>query len=91
MTNQLHREPDFENISKVLRCEKPSRPTLFEFFMNGNVYEAAAGPAPQSDDPVDHMAYMARAFAACGYDYVNYPGCDFGFPTGEKTRKNTIS
>lgn len=34
--NLVHRQPDFENILSVLRCEVPKRPTLFEFIMNGN-------------------------------------------------------
>ena len=89
--NCVHREPDFENIRKVLRCEKPDRPTLFEFFMNPAVYEAAAGPAPSDPDPVVQLAYMVRVYAACGYDYANSYGCDLSFPTGETERKNSIS
>lgn len=91
MTNQVHREPDFENIRKVLRCQVPDRPTLFEYFMNGDVYQAAAGPAPQDPDPVVQAAYLARAYAACGYDYVNIISTDLSFPTGETAHKSTIS
>ena len=89
--NHVHREPDFENIRKVLRCQKPDRPTLFEFFMNPAVYEEAAGPMPTDPDPVVQLAYMVKAYAACGYDYANAYGCDLGFPTGETTHKDTIS
>lgn len=89
--NQVHREPDFENIRKVLCCQKPDRPTLFEFFMNPAVYEAVVGPAPEDPDPVVQMDYLARAYAACGYDYVNFSGCDLYFPTGETESKSTIS
>lgn len=46
--NAVHREPDFENILKVLRCEKPSRPTLFEFFMNDVVYRRRRESRPQN-------------------------------------------
>ena len=90
-TNQVHREPDFENIRKVLQCQVPNRPTLFEYFMNGDVYKEAAGMWPDDPDPVMQLEYMARAYAACGYDYVNTYGCDFCFPTGETQRKDTIS
>lgn len=89
--NRVHREPDFENIRKVLCREKPDRPTLFEFFMNPAVYEAVAGPAPHDPDPVVQLAYMARAYAACGYDYVNGYGCDLSFMPVETEHKNTIS
>lgn len=91
MMNLVHREPDFENIRKVLQCQKPNRPTLFEFFMNENLYTEVAGPAPETNDPVVQLAYMIRVFAACGYDYANCYGSDLCFPTGETERKNTIS
>lgn len=90
--NQVHREPDFNNILKVLRREVPDRPTLFEFFMNRNVYQEAAGDPPPLEAPAEeHLVYMARAFAACGYDYVNAYGCDLNFQAGTKNAKNTIS
>lgn len=89
--NKVHREPNFENILKVLRREKPDRPTLFEFFMNGNVYREAVGPGPQGDSLLESTAYMAKAYAACGYDYVNSYGCRFAFNPTEQERKNTIS
>lgn len=90
--NQVHREPDFNNILKVLRREVPDRPTLFEFFMNGNVYQEVAGDPPPHQAPAEqHLAYMARAYAACGYDYVNTYGCDIDFHAGVKTAKSTIS
>lgn len=90
--NQVHREPDFNNILKVLRREVPDRPTLFEFFMNGNVYQEAAGDPPPPEAPAEeHLGYMARAYAACGYDYVNSYGCALDFHAGAKTSKDTIS
>ena len=89
--NHVHREPDFENIRKVLCCQKPDRPTLFEFFMNPAVYEEAAGLMPTDPDPVVQLAYMVKAYAACGYDYANVYGGDLAFPTGETAHKDTIS
>lgn len=89
--NQLNREPDFENLLRVLRREKPDRPTLFEFFMNPDVYGEAAGPAPADLDPVVQLAYLIKAFAACGYDYANTLGSDLMFPTAARESKSTIS
>lgn len=93
--NKVSREPDFENILKVLKCEKPNRPTLFEFFMNNDVYEEAAGPAPKSDDPLEHLKYLVKAFTTCGYDYTTaFPydfGCDIDFTNTEVEHKDTIS
>lgn len=86
-----NREPDFNNLLRVLRREKPLRPTLFEFFMNEDVYRMAAGEPPADGDPVQGLAYMARAYAACGYDYVNSPGSGLHFTTGETDQKQTKS
>lgn len=91
MRERTNREPDFGNLLKVLSHQKPDRPTLFEFFMNPNVYEAVAGPAPETDDPLEKLAYMAKVFAACGYDHVDFPACNLSFSVGETTRKDTIS
>ena len=38
-------EGDFGNIVKILNREKPDRPTLFEFFMNGRLYLNIVGSA----------------------------------------------
>lgn len=47
--------PDFDNLLQVLRKEQPSRPTLFEFFLNDRLYESLApaaslpaGPYPRA-------------------------------------------
>jgi uroporphyrinogen decarboxylase len=49
----LHtRRPDFSQLLKVLRGERPDRPTLFEFYLNEALYEQLAGrrrpPQPPS-------------------------------------------
>jgi len=49
---KLHnRKPDIENLYKVLRCEAPNRPTLFEYFMNNALHATLAGrPVPTGAD-----------------------------------------
>lgn len=32
------RQPDFDQLLKVLARDVPDRPTLFEFFLNGPLY-----------------------------------------------------
>lgn len=91
MRAHTKREPDFDNLLKVLSHQKPDRPTLFEYFMNQNVYEAVAGPAPDSDDPLENLAYIAKAYAACGYDHVNSLACNLYFPMGAIEEKDTLS
>lgn len=91
MQNKVHRQPNIENILKVLRCEVPDRPTLFEFFMNPNVDRAVAGEYPENCTLVESLAYMAKVYAGCGYDYLNAQGCPLDFHTGATERKQTIS
>ena len=89
-------EPEFENLLRVLRREKPSRPTLFEFFLNESLHRRAA---PGLSVPVrgtpgaaqDDLRLRTLAFRNLGYDYstVGVPG--FGFPHGDQERKQTIS
>lgn len=89
--NLVHREPDFENILSVLRSEVPKRPTLFEFFMNDNLYQEVTGRIPNYDSDLDSLKFLIDAYAACGYDYTNTAGCNIGFNHIEYQRKNTIS
>ncbi|MDR1948385.1 MAG: hypothetical protein LBQ38_03255 [Spirochaetaceae bacterium] len=91
---KLHnRKPDIENLYKVLRCEKPARPTLFELFMNLPLYERLAGRAlPKTGDPVpENLKLVVEAYTAAGYDYATTHGSDFGFTSGRHQTKNTIS
>ena len=85
-------EPDFNNLLAVLRHEVPSRPTLFEFFLNDRLYERIADPAlknPHSD--LEKAQQIISAFRNAGYDYaeINVPG--FLFPTKDFIKKSTIS
>jgi len=87
-------EPDFGELLKVLNKKAPTRPVLFEFFMNQPLYEKMAAPdavAKNKDwkmsqlDPVE-----IYAFRNAGYDYVTCAGCDMTF-LEEVERKETIS
>jgi len=86
------RKPDFNNILKVLRCEVPDRPTLFEYFMNVPLYERLNGgkPFPEKDD-LRQLIFTSNAFEAAGYDYVHTLASDFLFPVREHSQKSTIS
>lgn len=85
------REPNFENMLKVLNRECPERPVLFELFMNMPLYELVNGEKLPSNDPVAVLRFTAEAFAKMGYDYVTAHGSDFRFPTNDKHRGKTIS
>ncbi|MBT3193166.1 MAG: hypothetical protein HN341_11485 [Verrucomicrobia bacterium] len=81
-------EPDFEQLLKVLRREAPDRPTLFEFFHNGplyNVLAAGGDAAPGSPEQT------VIAFRNAGYDYATILPSDYHFPGGEHHNEQTIS
>ena len=81
--------PNFDNLLAVLRHEKPDRPTLFEFFMNGPLNRRLAGVT--ENDALDNVELTIKAFCNAGYDYATVHAHDFSFPTGERDRKDTIS
>jgi uroporphyrinogen decarboxylase len=85
-------EPDFENLLAVLRREKPSRPTLFEFFLNGPLYERLiADDLDGVSDEERSMRWSVTAFTNAGYDYTTYHVPGFNFPHDEVARKDTKS
>lgn len=64
-------QPDFRNLLAVLRREKPSRPTLFEFYLNERLYEKLVPGAKArlkensngTTDEVDGLAYSGSILA----------------------------
>jgi len=74
------RKPDFNNILKVLKREKPTRPTLFEFFLNYDFYLKLADPNVSQTDE-DGRIMQISALTNAGYDYVTLIGSNFGFPS----------
>ena len=86
------REPNFNNLLKVLRCEVPDRPTLFEFFLNGPLYQKLAGPEVSSKaDKLANHRLLIHAFKNAGYDYATVYGSEFSFPAGNFEAKSTRS
>ena len=92
---KLHnRKPDIENLYAALRREEPSRPTLFELFMNLPLYERLAGrklPEHAEDMALEHLKLVVEAFTVAGYDYATTHACDFMFDSGRIKEKDTIS
>ena len=89
---KLHnRKPDIENLYKVLRKEEPSRPTLFELFMNRPLYERLAGRKLTDESPLETLKLVIEAYTAAGYDYTSTHGSNFAFSSGRHKEKNTIS
>lgn len=75
------REPDFNNILKVLRRETPDRPTLFEFYINNKVSEILSGMSCHSEwDSAWNYEMNIKAMGAAGYDYITMHASPFWFP-----------
>jgi len=88
----MKREPDFSNILKILKREKPNRPTLFEFFLNVPLYEKLVGEkVPETIATTEYHNFMIKAFKKAGYDYATTFGSQFCFPTESKSKKHTAS
>jgi len=86
------RKPDYTQFLKVLKKEVPDRPTLFEFFLNGPLYEKLNnGEAPVRNDGYDNVRVHMYAYKNAGYDYVTLHGSNFGFPQKSKERISTLS
>ncbi len=84
------RKPDFENLLKVLSKQRPSRPTLFEFFLNNPLYDKLSGLKPGEGRGFERMI---KAFGAAGYDYatVHAGFASVGFPKGDVSHEKSIS
>ena len=84
-------KPDIYEMYKVLNREKPSRPVLFELFMNQTVYENLAGYKRKDETNDSLYELMLDAFHAGGYDYATVHANDFCFPTAGRDHKKTSS
>jgi uroporphyrinogen decarboxylase len=87
MKHLMKRKPDFENLLRILRRQVPSRPTLFEFFLNEPLYQMLGSDASEAKKP---GCARIKAFQRAGYDYTTVHS-PFGFPRGEIHSKQTIS
>lgn len=89
------REPDFENLLKVLRCERPDRPTLFEFFMDDEPLHHRMAPEYADWETLgDRIRMWIASFRRLGYDYATIPmwlSCIYGFPAGPRKEGETVS
>ncbi len=85
-------QPDYTNILKILAGKKPDRFTLFEFFLNGPLYEKFAGYKIVSGMGANERSLLnMTAYANAGYDYFTFHACPISFQTGHKEHKKTIS
>lgn len=86
---------DFHQLEKVLCRQKPDRPVLFEYFVNGELISFVndrpfAGPDKREDQIRDIIQFFHRA----GYDYATIPSRyfnAFSFENTDHEKKATVS
>ncbi len=83
-------QPDFEQLLKVLRREKTSRPVLFELYMNMPLYERVNERRLPGEDILTRANFTVEAYRRMGYDYATVYGSDFRF-THDPHAKETHS
>jgi len=84
-------QPDFNELLAVLNKQKPTRPVLFELFMNPVVYELLAGHKPDDVTEEANNRMVIDAFHAGGYDYSCVHSNSFSFPIKERHHQKTVS
>ena len=87
--------PDFGNLLRVLCCEVPLEPVVFEFFMNQRLYNRLADPELTAEGQEYEWGtvnpVVISAFANAGYDYATCYGSDMKFEVGQIPTEATIS
>ena len=86
--------PNYKNLISVLERKKPDRYTLFEFFMNRNLYEKVSGKLfidIDISDRISNWRIIIDAFYNLGYDYATLHIQGAKFNTGVVHKKSSIS
>jgi uroporphyrinogen decarboxylase len=86
---------DFHQLEKVLCRQKPDRPVLFEYFMNGDLFSYVNGESfSELNNSADQIKSIIGFFHKTGYDYATIPSRYFGalsFETAGHDKKATVS
>jgi len=78
-----HRQPNFENLLKVLRREAPDRPTLFEFVLNKALCEKLTGMKADEETHISlQHDLVVHAFRNLGFDFAPVSAASLMFPRG---------
>jgi uroporphyrinogen decarboxylase len=76
----MNNRPDFNNLIKIMKHQKPLRPTIFEYFLNDNIYNYISQfKKYDSSDPLLFCKKQIDTFHMLGYDYATIMGADFFF------------
>jgi uroporphyrinogen decarboxylase len=88
-------EPDFNQLIKVFNRQKPDRPVLFEYFMNGDLFSYVTGTSFAAlTDKREMVKQIIESFYILGYDYASIPARyldSFSFESPDHYKKETVS
>lgn len=87
-------EPDFNQLLAVLDRTEPTRPTLFEFFLNEPLYELLTPELAQlPKTPLNSYRRRIQAFYRLGYDYhtILIPGFSFSDGIIHRPQSRSVS
>jgi uroporphyrinogen decarboxylase len=83
-----NRQPNFDRFLQVVRRQgEPDRVPFSEFGMDHGILAALVGP-PAGDAPEQYFAWLARAWAELGYDYVT-GATSVSFPHASRIAEDT--
>jgi len=85
------RKPDFSNLLAVLNKATPSRPTLFEFFLNYELEIRLTQWEGARKTEEDFFDCTIKAFTNAGYDYTSVQVSRFVFKTNDVHTKSSKS
>lgn len=86
------RSPDFEgNLKKVLKKERPERPTMFEFILSDEAERVLSGYELKDDTQEEYIKRKILAFYHAGYDCVSFWPGNLWFPKKEHKAAATYS
>lgn len=95
MIKQRKYPADFHQLEKVLHRQKPDRPVLFEYFVNGDLISYVNDETFASlNNRADQIKSIIRFFHKTGYDYATIPSRyfdAFSFENTDHEKKATVS
>ena len=84
-----NRQPNFQNLLDVLHKKTPSRPTLFEFFLNERLERNIIGE--EKYKAMGEYERMVQSFYLAGFDYATIPITKQRIVPEDAPREQTIS
>ncbi len=92
METLRNRQPDFNELLKVLKREPIKNPIPFEIFINFKFFELFSGePHKAGQGDLSDLKWIVKAFYNAGYVHATTSGSNFRFPRAEHDRKSTLS